>query len=69
MYNHKKLRGKIKEVAGTEINFAKMMGISQTSLSSKLNNKTDFSRSEIIKMQELLKITEEEFKEIFFLKT
>lgn len=68
MYNHNKLRGKIKEVFGSEYVFAKKIGLSQTTFSSKLNNKVDFTRSEMIKIAELLKINQNEFYDLFFLK-
>lgn len=68
MYNHSKLRGKIREKFGSEIEFAKKIGISQATLSAKLNNKVDLSRTEIINMQSALGISQNEFYSIFFLK-
>lgn len=68
MYDHNKLRGKIREKYGSEVKFAKSMGLSQATLSAKLNDKVDFTRTELIKMQELLNISDDEFREIFFLK-
>ncbi|KDE74874.1 DUF739 family protein [Fusobacterium necrophorum] len=67
-YNHNKLRGKIKEVIGSEVEFAKLLGISQTTLSAKLNNKVDFTRTEILRITEKLKLSQEEFYDVFFLK-
>lgn len=67
-YNHNKLRGKIKEIIGSEVEFAKLLGISQTTLSAKLNNKTDFTRTEILRITEELKLSQEEFYDVFFLK-
>lgn len=40
MFDYSKLKGKIKEVFGTQSAFAKAMGLSGVSLSSKLNNIT-----------------------------
>ena len=37
-FDFSKLRGKIKEVFGTQEKFAKAMGMSSVSLSAKLNN-------------------------------
>lgn len=68
MYDHSKLRGKIREKFGSEIEFAKRIGISQATLSAKLNNKVDLSRTEIINMQVALEISLDEFYSIFFLK-
>lgn len=68
MYDHNKLRGKIREKFGSEVEFAKKIGVSQATLSAKLNNKVDLSRTEIINMQEALEISQDEFYSIFFLK-
>lgn len=54
--SYAKLRGRIREVYGTQEAFAKVLGISATSLSSKLNNKTDFTASEILKACEVLNV-------------
>lgn len=55
-FDYSKLRGRIREVCGTETEFAEKMGISQVSLGAKLNNKTGFKNSEIKKACELLSI-------------
>ncbi|MCF0162104.1 MAG: DUF739 family protein [Fusobacterium necrophorum] len=67
-YNHNKLRGKIKEVIGSEVKFAKLLGISQATLSAKLNNKSDFTRAQILMITEKLNLSQEEFYDVFFLK-
>ena len=66
-YSSGKLRGKIREVCGTEKEFAKVLKISATALSLKLNNKGDWSRSE---MEEIMRILSIKRKEIidYFLK-
>lgn len=46
-YDFNKLRGKIKEKLGSEAKFAEKLDISPASLSSKFNNKSDFTASEI----------------------
>ena len=48
---YNKLRGKIKEMCGTNLKFAKLMGISNASTSAKLNNKSEFSQSEILHLE------------------
>ena len=67
-FDNSKLRGKIKEVFGTELNFCSKLGMA-SSLSAKLNNKAEFSRSEILKIVSLLKIDKKDIFEIFFLKS
>lgn len=66
MFNYAKLRGRIKEIFDTENVFAKKLGISQTSLSQKLNNKVEFTQKEIEKAIELLHIPKEEIPMYFF---
>ena len=48
-YNFDKLKGKIKEVFNTQNEFADALGIAPNTLSSKLNNQSDFSSNEISK--------------------
>lgn len=68
-YNLDKLKGKIKEVFGTQNEFAEAMNMAPNTLSSKLNSQTDFSSTEIGKAVELLKITSpKEAWETFFTK-
>ena len=44
---YRKLRGLICEKYGTQVAFATAIGMSNTSLSAKLNGKTDWTRSEM----------------------
>lgn len=46
-YDFSKLRGRIKEKLGNEAEFAKKLNISPASLSSKFNNRSDFTSTEI----------------------
>ncbi len=55
-YNFDKLKGKIKEVFGTQNEFAKNMVMAPNTLSLKLKSQTYFSSEEISKAVELLKI-------------
>ncbi len=66
MFDYSKLRGKIKEVIGTETRFAILLGISRTSLSDKLNNKAEFTQGEIDIATKILKIRADEISEYFF---
>ena len=46
------LRGEIRRRCQSEHTFAKMIGMSSTTLSQKLNGKRDWKRSEMIKSME-----------------
>ena len=65
-YCNRKLRGKIREICGTEKEFAKLLGVSSITVSSKLNNKGDWSRREIEKAITMLSIKREEIHKYFF---
>ncbi len=65
-FDYSKLKGKIKEVFGTQKAFAKAMNISGVSLSAKLNNTVAFTQSEINKACELLGIPIEFIPVYFF---
>lgn len=47
-YKYAKLRGRIVEKFGTQQEFAKELGLSENSLSLKLNGKTGFSQEDMI---------------------
>lgn len=66
VFDFNKVRGKIKEVFGTQTLFANAMGINDATLSNKLNNNVEFSSKEIVKACNLLNIKDEEIKEYFF---
>ena len=66
VFDYRKLKGKIKEVFDTQSAFAKALGISNVTLSAKLNNKAEFSQKEIDKASDLLKIKKEEIPIYFF---
>lgn len=66
MFDYSKLEGKITEVYKTNYKFAEALGVSKASLSAKLNNKVDFTQSEIQKSIILLKIPEDEVSLYFF---
>jgi hypothetical protein len=65
-YDYAKLRGKIKEVVGTEQMFAQKLGICRGSLYMRLQNKLDFSRDEMIRACDLLGIEYSEMATYFF---
>jgi hypothetical protein len=65
-WNYSKLRGKIKEVCGTQEVFAKRIGIGTVSLSQRLNNQLEFSQDEMFKACDILGINSEDISEYFF---
>ena len=60
------LEAKMKIFGDTQKDLAEAIGISVQSLNYKLNEKVDFTRSEIQKIKERYKLTAEEIDEIFF---
>ena len=68
VFNYNRLRGKIREVYGTEGDFAEALGIGRVSLSKRLNNSADFTRSEMLRSCELLNIAPAETVAYFFTK-
>ena len=64
-YDYSKLRGKIREVYFTEHRFAKALGLSKMSLSTKLNGHIEFSQGEIEKAVGLLGIDPRQVSEYF----
>lgn len=46
-YDYRKLRGRIKEKYGTQAEFSKKIGLSEVSVSNKLNNLVDWDQEEI----------------------
>ena len=65
-FNYSKLAGRIKEKFGTQSNFAKAMGLSERSLSLKMNNRMPWKQTEILKASELLDIDTEQVHLYFF---
>lgn len=64
--SYAKLRGKIREIFGTNERFAEAMGLNLSSVSAKLNNKSPWKREEIEKACEVLGIPIEEVFLYFF---
>ena len=65
-FDDNKLRGRIREVYGTETLFAQDMGLSRTSISLRLNNLAEFSSAEMVKAADLLSFPLEEIHLYFF---
>lgn len=70
IFDFNKLRGRIKEKLKNESTFAEKLRISPASLSSKFNNKSDFTASEISRAcdKDVLDIPVNEIGEYFFKK-
>lgn len=66
-FNNSKLRGKIRENFGSEYAFGEALGMALSTLSGKLNNKSEFTRSEILSIVKLLNLKKEEIYNVFFL--
>ncbi len=66
MFNYSKLKGRIKEVCQTQEIFSKKLGMSEATLSARLNNKTEFTQSEIMNSQMILKFDKMEIPLYFF---
>ncbi len=66
VYDYSKLNGKIVEVCGTQSNFARMMGLSERTMSLKLNNKIVFKQDEIMKATKILNLSISEIQNYFF---
>ena len=68
VYDYSKLEGRIVEKFSTRENFAKSLGVTNKSISEKLNNKTIWKQPEISKAMELLSISGEDIESYFFKK-
>jgi len=64
--SYAKLRGKIREVFGTQEAFADAMGMSTVTLSQRLNGISEWKTGEIVKACELLGIPLEQNSLYFF---
>ena len=65
-YDYKKLLGRIVEKVGTQSNFAKLMELSERTISLKLNGKVGWKQSEIAKACEVLAIEDCDIPIYFF---
>ena len=65
-YDYSKLRGKIREVYGTDKAFAEAMDMGKATLSLKLNNKAEWTQDEMESAMELLNIPRGSVRTYFF---
>lgn len=66
IFDFNKLKGRIKEIYGTQSAFAIAMLMDEATLSKKLNNKVEFSPKEMVKACLLLCINLTEIETYFF---
>ena len=66
MFNKNKFRAKIVENGFTVKQIAETLHISEVTLYRKINGASDFTRKEIQKLKEILKLDVETVEEIFF---
>ena len=65
-YDYNKLLGRIVEKVGTQGSFSEKMGLSERTVSLKLNGKIGWKQSEIAQACKVLSIPEEEIPAYFF---
>lgn len=63
---YNKIRGKIVEVYGSQKGFAKAIGLSEQSVTAKLNGRTDMSQDDILKWADALKLEVSDIGNYFF---
>jgi hypothetical protein len=65
-FDYRKLRGRIVEIYGTQAEFAKAIGISNRTVSLKMNNKVRISQDEVVNWSKKLNIDSKEITDYFF---
>lgn len=65
-FNYSKLVGKIVEVFGTQLRFSEAMGLSERTISLKLNSKVEWKQGEIARACNLLGIETDDIPAYFF---
>lgn len=65
-YDYAKLNGRIIEMCGTQAVFAEKMGLSERTVSLKLNNKVAWKQPEMQRVAEILQFPETEIQSYFF---
>lgn len=65
-YDYKKLNGRIVEKCETQAKFAEQMGLSERTVSLKLNNKISWKQTEIQKAMNILGLADEDIQSYFF---
>lgn len=68
LFDYSKLEGRIRQYYQTDEKFALAIGMGRGSLSAKLNNKSDFTRKQMLRAAELLEIEPVDIPLYFFQK-
>lgn len=68
-FHYAKLKGRIKEICGTNEEFSRRMGLSMVTISAKLNNKSQWTQPEIFKAVDVLGIESSDIPVYFFTPT
>ena len=66
MVNSRKIKGRLKELGFTQEELANKMGITQSTLSHKINNTRTFKLDEARVLGKILEIKEDDFNLYFF---
>lgn len=66
VYNYDKLKGRIVEKFGSQVAFAKALGISEKTISNKLSGKRYFTQLEISRSASLLGLRSKDIDTYFF---
>ncbi len=65
-YSYIKLKKRIKDLYGSQVNFSNEIGLSKNAVSKKLRGKTEFSQSDVQQWAEVLGINKNEYGEFFY---
>ena len=65
-FNYRKLKGRIVEICGSQIEFAKAMRLSERTISLKMQGKIQWRQNEIMDALRVLKLTPNDVQEYFF---
>lgn len=65
-FDFKKLRARMIEKYGSQTEFAKAYGVSENTMSRKMQNKVPFSSDDVIKISEMLGISKDDVGSYFF---
>ena len=63
---YNKLKGRIIEKFGSQVEFAKALGVTETTVSRKMQNKSEFDKDDMEKWSALLDIEKSQFYDYFF---
>lgn len=65
-FDYSKLRGRIREILGSEAIFCEKMPLTRSTVSLKLNGKVEFTQSEIATAMEVLQLPKSTIGDYFF---